>query len=322
MKVNDTEVAIYAEGMKKSFGKVEAVKGVDLVLVKGTILALLGPNGAGKTTLVRMLATLLTPDAGRATIVDYNLAKEPQKVRSIIGLSGQYASVDENLTGRENLQMVGRLYHLNKYEAYLRAKELLEMLELTEFADRLVKTYSGGLRRRLDLAASLVAKPQVLFLDEPTTGLDPRSRMALWGVIKNLVRDGTSLLLTTQYMEEADRLADWIAVIDHGLIIEQGTAAELKSKMGGDVLEMHIAERDQTVAVAKALVHLGTDKPQIEEESGKISLPVKNAGVITEAVRILDSLKVTILDIAVRRPSLDDVFLALTGRHSEEKKNS
>ena len=322
MKINDTEIAIYAQDLKKSFGKVEAIKGVDLVLVKGTILALLGPNGAGKTTLVRMLTTLLNPDSGTATIMDHDLIKQSQAIRSLIGLSGQYASVDENLTGRENLELVGRLYHMYRCDAKTRAKELLKLLELTEFADRRVKTYSGGQRRRLDLAASLVAHPPILFLDEPTTGLDPQSRIGLWNVIRNLVRDGTSLLMSTQYLEEADRLADWIAVIDHGRIIEQGTSEELKSKMGGDVLELHIAERDKTIEVAKALLHLGSDKPKIEEVEGKISLPVREAHVITEAVRILDSLKVKIIDIAVHRPTLDDVFLSLTGRSAEEGENS
>ena len=321
MKVNDTEVAIYAEGMKKSFGKVEAVKGVDLVLVKGTILALLGPNGAGKTTLVRMLTTLLTPDSGEAKVMDYDVASEPQKVRSLIGLSGQYASVDENLTGRENLEMVGRLYHMSKSEADARAEELLQTLELTEFADRMTKTYSGGQRRRLDLAASLVAKPKVLFLDEPTSGLDPRSRIGLWKVIKDLVQDGTSLLLTTQYLEEADKLADWIAVIDHGKIIEQGSSIDLKSRIGGNVLELHIAEPTRVFPAAKAIVHLGSDRPQFDKATGKISLPVKDADVVAEAVRILDGLGIKIADIAMHRPTLDDVFLALTGHSMEEQDN-
>lgn len=312
-------MAIHAEGLKKSFGQVEAVKGVDLVLVRGTILALLGPNGAGKTTLVRMLATLLTPDSGQAKVLDYDIIIEPQKVRSVIGLSGQYASVDENLTGRENLEMVGRLYHMAKVVAKNRAVELLEMLELAEFADRRTKTYSGGQRRRLDLAASLVARPKVLFLDEPTSGLDPRSRLGLWAVIKDLLADGTSLLLTTQYLEEADKLADWIAVIDHGYIIEQGSSAELKSRIGGHVLELHLAEPGRVFPAAKAIVHLGTDRPQFDKITGKISLPVKDASVIAEVVRTLDGLGIKIADIAMHRPTLDDVFLALTGHTMEEE---
>lgn len=316
-----TEFAIYAEGLKKSFGKVEAVKGVDLVLVKGTILSLLGPNGAGKTTLVRMLTTLLSPDSGTAMIMGRDVVREAQAVRSIIGLSGQYASVDENLTGRENLEMVGRLYHMRKLEARARGVELLVSLALEEFADRRVKTYSGGQRRRLDLAASLVARPKVLFLDEPTSGLDPRSRLGLWKVIRGLVKDGTSLLLTTQYLEEADKLADWIAVIDHGQIIEQGSSAELKSKIGGNVLELHLAEPGRVFPAAKAIVHLGSDRPQFDKATGKISLPVKDASVIAEVVRTLDGLGIKIADLAMHRPTLDDVFLALTGHAMEEQVN-
>ena len=317
MRADGTELAIYTEGLKKSFGPVQAVKGVDLVLVKGTILALLGPNGAGKTTLVRMLATLLAPDAGRAVVHDLDVVGQAQEVRSVIGLSGQYASVDENLTGRENLDMVGRLYHLSKTESRKRAAELLETLELTEFGDRLVKTYSGGQRRRLDLAASLVARPKVLFLDEPTTGLDPRSRIGLWAVIRDLVRDGTSLLLTTQYLEEADKLADWIAVIDHGQIIAQGSSADLKAKIGGDVLEIFLDDPAKLFSAAKAILPFGTDKPQIDRDAVKIVLPIAKATVITEVVRTLDSKGVKIMDIAIHRPTLDDVFLKLTGHEAE-----
>ncbi len=315
------DFAIYAEDLKKSFGKVEAVKGVNLNLVKGKILGLLGPNGAGKTTLVRMFTTLLTPDSGEALIMGRSVTREAQAVRSIIGLSGQYASVDENLTGRENLEMVGRLYHMSRKDAAERSKELLRTLELEEFAGRTVKTYSGGQRRRLDLAASLVAHPPVLFLDEPTTGLDPRSRLGLWDVIRNLVKDGTSLLLTTQYLEEADRLADWIAVIDHGKVIEQGSASDLKSRIGVDVLQIQLTDSGKLFEVAKALMPLGTDKPKIDNEARTIKLPVPGPHIIAEAVRILDKIGVQIEDLALHRPTLDDVFLTLTGHGMEEAKN-
>lgn len=307
-------LAVQAEGIKKSFGKVEALKGVDLVLLKGSILALLGPNGAGKTTLVRILATLTRPDEGLAKIMGYDLAKEASKIRSVIGLSGQFVSVDDSLTGRENLDLVGRLYHLDKYEVKRRTEELLDLLEMREFADKRAKTYSGGMRKRLDLAASLVGRPKVLFLDEPTTGLDPKSRIALWKIIEAAAAEGTSILLTTQYLEEADKLSDWIVVIDHGLIIAQGSASELKAKVGGDVLEIHLADSSKTVHATRLIVDLGNDKPHFEEDIGKISLPVSGSRVIPEVIRRLDGERIAILDLAMHKPTLDDVFLALTGR--------
>ncbi|MDP3740850.1 MAG: ATP-binding cassette domain-containing protein [bacterium] len=312
-------LAIQAIGIKKSFGKVEALKGVDLVLVKGTVLALLGPNGAGKTTLVRVLATLLRPDSGQAQINGFDLEGEAQNVRASIGLSGQFASVDDILTARENIELVGKLYHLPEDELIKRTEELLDLLEIREFADRRIKTYSGGMRRRLDLALALIASPPVIFLDEPTTGLDPKSRMGMWKIIKELSRTGTSVLLTTQYLEEADKLADWIVVIDHGRVIAQGSSRELKSKIGGDVLEIHLTNPEKVVTAARALLHLGNDKPQIDEEQGKIALPISGTAAIPEVIRTLDSLQITIADLAMHQPTLDDVFLSLTGHSTELK---
>lgn len=313
------ELAIFAQGLKKSFKDVAALKGVDLILVKGTILALLGPNGAGKTTLVRIFTTLLRPDAGQAQVMGYDVVREASKVRTVIGLSGQYASVDENLTGRENLEMVGQLYHLPKFEARKRTQELLDMLELQAFASRRVKTYSGGMRRRLDLAASLIGRPKILFLDEPTTELDPKSRAGLWKIIKALTAEGTSLLLTTQYLEEADRLADWIAVIDHGRLIAQGSSRELKSRVGGDILELHITEPRKTVSAARAILNLGSDKPKIDQDTGRVALPVnQGATLVAEVVRRLDAQGITIADLAMHRPTLDDVFLVLTGHPTKK----
>lgn len=308
--------AILAEGLKKAFGKVKALDGVDVSVQPGTIMAMLGPNGAGKTTFVRILATLMRPDAGRAEVAGHDVQREPEVVRSLIGLTGQYAAVDENLTGRENLQMVGRLYHIGGALARTRAGELLERFELTEAADRRVRTYSGGMRRRLDLAASLVARPPVLFLDEPTTGLDPRSRMALWDIIVGLVREGTTVLLTTQYLEEADRLADYIAVIDHGHIIEAGTSQYLKECCGGDILvQLRLSDRAQTAVAGEVLSTFGDGKLQIDERAGQVSLPVVDGtAILPELVRRLDARGITHYDVTLRRPTLDDVFLALTGR--------
>jgi ABC-2 type transport system ATP-binding protein len=310
--------AILTEGLRRSFGAVKAVDGVDLAAPAGTVLGLLGPNGAGKTTIVRILTTLLPPDAGSARVAGYDVVRDAAKLRSVIGLAGQYAAVDENLTGRENLELVGRLYHLRAAEARRRAGEMLERFELTDAATRTVKTYSGGMRRRLDLGASLIGRPQVLFLDEPTTGLDPRSRYALWDVIRELVNDGTTLLLTTQYLEEADRLADRICVIDVGRVIAEGTTDELKSRVGGDLLALRVTDRAAAGAAAEAIAGLGSGAPQVVAESGEVSLPVtEGAAILAEVVRRLDAAGVDISDLALRRPTLDDVFLALTGHAAE-----
>ena len=308
--------AILAEGLKKAFGKIKALDGVDVSVRPGTIMAMLGPNGAGKTTFVRILATLMRPDAGRAEVAGHDVVREAAAVRSLIGLTGQYAAVDENLTGRENLEMVGRLYHIGGAQARLRAGELLERFELTDAADRRVKTYSGGMRRRLDLGASLVARPPVLFLDEPTSGLDPRSRMALWDIINSLVKEGTTVLLTTQYLEEADRLADYIAVIDHGHIIEAGTSKYLKECCGGDVLvQLRLTDRTQSAAAGEVLSTFGDGKLQIDEKAGQLSLPVVDGtAILPELVRRLDARGITLYDVTLRPPTLDDVFMALTGR--------
>jgi len=314
--------AILAEGLKKAFGKVKALDGIDVSVQPGTIMAMLGPNGAGKTTFVRILATLMRPDAGRAEVAGHDVVREAAAVRSLIGLTGQYAAVDENLTGRENLEMVGRLYHIGGARARLRAGELLERFELTDAADRRVKTYSGGMRRRLDLAASLVARPPVLFLDEPTSGLDPRSRMALWDIINSLVKEGTTVLLTTQYLEEADRLADYIAVIDHGHIIEAGTSKYLKECCGGDVLvQLRLTDRTQSTAAGEVLSTFGDGKLQVDEKTGQLSLPVVDGtAILPELVRRLDARGITLYDVTLRPPTLDDVFMALTGRPVEEGK--
>jgi ABC-2 type transport system ATP-binding protein len=314
--------AVLAEGLTKHFGAVLAVKGIDFEVDEGSIVGLLGPNGAGKTTTIRMLTTLLAPTAGRATVAGLDVIKDAQAVRAIIGLTGQYAAVDETLTGRENIVLCARLVHLTRAEAAAKADELLERFGLVDAADRLLKTYSGGMRRRLDLAASLVGTPVVLFLDEPTTGLDPRSRLALWDVIEGLKASGTTIVLTTQYLEEADRLAERISVIDDGRIIAEGTSDELKTRVGGDVLALVVADRSQTARAAELLsqrfdVH-GKDL-QMATDLGSVSLPVSGgAQSLVEAVRVLDAAGVDLADIALRRPSLDDVFLALTGHGTDE----
>ena len=312
--------AITAEGLVKKYGKVTALDGVDLAVPSGTVMALLGPNGAGKTTAVRVFTTLLVPDAGRAEVAGLDVVHDARVLRSRIGASGQYAAVDEYLTGFENLEMVGRLYHLGGKRSKARARELLEQFDLVEAGDRPVKGYSGGMRRRLDLAGALVAEPEVLFLDEPTTGLDPRARLALWDVIDNLVARGTTLLLTTQYMEEAERLADQIAVIDHGSVIARGTADELKDRVGGERIELSVREGIELSVVRDELAPLAAGDILVEENVRRVTVPVTGgADALVEALGRLSDRGVKVFDVGLRRPTLDDVFLTLTGHEAEEE---
>ncbi|MFF3221401.1 ATP-binding cassette domain-containing protein [Nocardia suismassiliense] len=314
--------AIVAEGLVKRYGDLVALDGLDLSVPAGTVTALLGPNGAGKTTTVRVLTTLLVPDAGRATVAGIDVLREPRTLRSRIGASGQYAAVDEYLTGFENLEMVGRLYHMGVQRSKERARELLERFRLSDAADRPVKTYSGGMRRRLDLAGALVANPPVLFLDEPTTGLDPRARLALWDVIEELVAGGTTLLLTTQYMDEADRLADAIAVIDHGKVIARGTADELKTLVGGDRIELTVDHADNLGTAMQALKGLADGEIHVEPGLRRLTVPVADGSqALVAAIGKLAEHDVRINDVGLRRPSLDDVFLTLTGHEAEELTN-
>jgi ABC-2 type transport system ATP-binding protein len=317
VRIDESERAISVRGLVKSYGSVRALAGVDFDVARGTILGLLGPNGAGKTTVVRVLTTLLKPDAGTASVAGLDVVRDAAKLRQQIGLAGQYAAVDENLTGLENLTMVGRLYGFSRRAAKARGRELLERFELDEAADRPTKTYSGGMRRRLDLADALVAKPPVLFLDEPTTGLDPRSRLSLWETIEGLVSEGTTVLLTTQYLDEADRLADSITVIDRGLVIAQGTSDELKDRVGGERLEIRLDDQADAERAVQALSPMSDEPPAAD--GAVVSVAVRgHSGAIVEAVKRLSEVGVGVDDIALRRPTLDDVFMTLTGHAAEE----
>jgi len=309
--------AVSVRGLVKSYGDVRALDGVDLDVEEGTVLGLLGPNGAGKTTMIRVLTTLLKPDAGSASVAGLDVVRDAARLRGLIGLAGQYAAVDENLTGKENLTMVGRLYGMPRAVARRRASELLESFELSDAADRAVKGYSGGMRRRLDLAAALVASPPILFLDEPTTGLDPRSRLQLWETIERLASEGATVMLTTQYLDEADRLAGSIAVIDRGRVIARGSSDELKDRVGGQRLEVHLDEAARTGVAAEVLSVMGDEAPTVDGELVCVTVR-ERPGAVVEGVRLLDEAGVGVQDIALRRPTLDDVFLALTGHGTGE----
>ena len=312
--------SIIAENVVKHFGDVKALDGVSIAAETGKVLGLLGPNGAGKTTLVRIFTTLLKPDSGNVRVGGLDVLRQKQHVREIIGLAGQSAAVDEILTGRENLVMVGRLYHMPRQAAKQRATELLEQFALTDAADRPAKTYSGGMRRRLDLAASMVARPSILFLDEPTTGLDPRSRIVMWDTIRSLVSDGTTLLLTTQYLEEADELANQIVVIDHGKVIAEGTADQLKANMAADFIDITVADPQDTAKASQLLQPLSNESPQTDEGRGHVSVAVESgAQSIAAAVRLLDAESIHIAELNLRRPSLNDVFLSITGEEIVEE---
>jgi ABC-2 type transport system ATP-binding protein len=314
---------VLAEGLVKRFGSFTALDGVDFRVAEGTVVGLLGPNGAGKTTTIRILTTLLQPDGGRAEVAGYDVVTQPHLVRATIGLTGQYAAVDEELTGRENLVLVGRLCRLAKNRAKERADRMLTAFSLADAGDRLLRTYSGGMRRRLDLAGSLMVSPPVLFLDEPTTGLDPRSRLELWDVIEELRDQGTTIVLTTQYLEEADQLAQSISVIDGGNIIAEGTADELKARVGGDVLDLTLCDRHRLDTAADLIARtfgLARDDLVVDPDLGRIQTPVSTGAVaLTEAVRALDAVGLELADLTLRRPSLDDVFLKLTGHAAEQR---
>jgi ABC-2 type transport system ATP-binding protein len=316
----DMSRAIEAVGLHKHFGETHALRGLDLSASEGTILCVLGPNGAGKTTAVRILTTLTRPDSGEARVAGIDVLKRPNDARKRFGVAGQYASLDEMLTGRENLAMIGRLSRLPSKEVRDRSSDLLERFELTDAADRPVKTYSGGMRRRLDLGGALMSRPPVIFLDEPTTGLDPKGRLSMWDLIADLARGGTTLLMTTQYLEEADRLADDIAVIDHGVVIARGTADELKSRVGGELLEVVIDNPRYLPDARRALEAISEAGAYVDESAKRVSVPVaSHDGVLTRAIRELDAAGVHVDDIGFRRPTLDEVFLSITGRPAEER---
>ncbi|MCX5045029.1 ATP-binding cassette domain-containing protein [Aldersonia sp. NBC_00410] len=315
--------AIFAEGLVKRYGDVTALDGIDLAVPEGSVLAMLGPNGAGKTTTVRVLTTLIVPDSGHATVAGIDVVANPRTLREHIGASGQYAAVDEYLTGFENLEMVGRLYHMGVKRSKARARELLEQFDLVEAGDRPVKGYSGGMRRRLDLAGALVANPRVLFLDEPTTGLDPRARLDLWEVISALVAGGTTLLLTTQYMEEAERLADSIVVIDRGTIIARGTADELKARVGGERIELVVSDAAELETAREALVRIACGDIQTDIGTRRVTVPIGGGSAdLVSAIGLLNDRGIKLHDVGLRRPTLDDVFLSLTGRSTEEAEES
>ncbi|HZA60297.1 MAG TPA: ATP-binding cassette domain-containing protein [Actinomycetota bacterium] len=314
-----SETAIEAEGLVRTFGDVRALDGIDMVARQGTVFGLLGPNGAGKTTAIRILSTLLRPDSGRAAVGGYDVIQHPKEVRRLIGLTGQYAAVDELLSGRENLSMIGRLLGFSRPDARSRANELLEAFDLAEAATKLAKTYSGGMRRRLDLAASLVGHPRFLFLDEPTTGLDPRSRLELWGMIRGLVADGTTVLLTTQYLEEADRLADEIVVIDHGRVIAAGTPLQLKTRVGGQVLQARPADPADMATTERILAEFADGDEGLHSDGQLVTVTVNDRSALGQVVRRLDDAGIPVDDLSLRRPSLDEVFLAITGHVAEEK---
>ncbi len=314
-----TTPAIEAEGLVKTFGKVRALGGIDMVAREGTVFGLLGPNGAGKTTAIRVLSTLLRPDSGRASVGGYDVVHQPREVRRLIGLTGQYAAVDELLSGKENLYMIGRLLGLRGPDARARAGELLDAFDLADAATKLVKAYSGGMRRRLDLAASLVGRPRFLYLDEPTTGLDPRSRIELWSMIRGLVADGTTVLLTTQYLEEADRLADEIVVIDHGRVIAAGTSQQLKTRVGGQVLQARPADPADVAATERILAELADGNEDTYTDGQLVSVTITDRSALGQAVRRLDDAEIVIDDLSLRRPTLDEVFLAVTGHLAEDE---